>query len=473
MAEKTVDTVISGGLVVTATAEVEASIAIKDGRIAAIGSPESMPAAEREIDASGRYVLPGPIDCHNHFRGWEDYELAGRMAAKSGLTTIIPFGMPDHDGHESLPDAIDRHREEVDDRSVIDMAFHMMLGADPYILEGIPRAIGMGVRSFKAFMTYKSRRPRTMVDDEFIIRAMELIGGNGGVMQLHCENGDVIDYLEKRFRDEGRVKPTDFPDVAPPWVEEEAINRAIVLAKMTGTPLYVVHLSTRLGLERIKRAQAEGLPIWTETCPQYLLLAAEDHEKWGPLLKIGPPLRSADGMNQEAMWRGSRDGFISCVASDHAPFDREQKEAGWKNIFFDGEGKTIPYGAPSVETMVPLMYSEGVVKRGLPITWMARVLSENPARLFGLFPRKGVIQAGSDADILIIDPNREKTIRGEEQHVTAGYTLYEDWKISGWPVMSLLRGRVLLNDGKLELTPGAGAYLARKGPLPPIAGPAG
>ena len=256
-------------------------------------------------------------------------------------------------------------------------------------------------------------------------------------------------------------------------VEIATPDRALKMAELTGCPVYVVHLSAHLALERIKESQAAGQQVWTETCPQYLLLSDAEMERWGPFAKIGPPLRSADGMNQEAMWRGSRDGFISCVASDHASFDREQKEAGWKNIFFDGEGKTIPYGAPSVETMVPLMYSEGVVKRGLPITWMARVLSENPARLFGLFPRKGVIQAGADADILIIDPNREKTIRGEEQHVTADYTLYEDWKISGWPVMSLLRGRVLLNDGKLELTPGAGAYLARKGPLPPIAGPAG
>ena len=227
MAEQGVDTVISGGLVVTATAEVEASIAIKDGRIAAIGSPGSMPSAEREIDASGRYVLPGPIDGHAHFRGWEDFELAGRMAAKSGLTTIIPFGEPRHVDHEGLPAATTRISDEINAGSVIDMGLHLMLGADPYVFEGIPAAMEMGIRSFKAFMTYKSRRPRTMVDDEFIIRAMELIGGNGGGMQLHCENGDVINYLEKRFRDEGRVKPTDFPDVAPRgWRRRRSTGRS-------------------------------------------------------------------------------------------------------------------------------------------------------------------------------------------------------------------------------------------------------
>ncbi|MBT3943482.1 MAG: hypothetical protein HOF43_12290, partial [Chloroflexi bacterium] len=204
MVDQKVDTVVSGGLVVTATSEVEASIAIKNGKVVAIGSPDSMPESDRQIDATGRYVLPGPIDGHAHFRGWEDFELAGQMAAKSGLTTIIPFGEPDHVNKEGLPAAATRITGEINAGSVIDMGLHLMLGADPYVFEGIPAAMDMGVRSFKAFMTYKSRRPRTMVDDEFIINAMNLIGNNGGVTQLHCENGDVIDHLEKRFRDEGR-----------------------------------------------------------------------------------------------------------------------------------------------------------------------------------------------------------------------------------------------------------------------------
>ncbi|MCH8236430.1 MAG: amidohydrolase family protein [Chloroflexi bacterium] len=474
MAEQGVDTVISGGLVVTATAEVEASIAIKDGRIAAIGSPGSMPSAEREIDASGRYVLPGPIDGHAHFRGWEDFELAGKMAAKSGLTTIIPFGEPRHVDHEGLPAATTRISDEINAGSVIDMGLHLMLGADPYVFEGIPAAMEMGIRSFKAFMTYKSRRPRTMVDDEFIIRAMELIGGNGGVMQLHCENGDVIDYLEKRFRDEGRVKPTDFPDVAPPWVEEEAINRAIALAKMTGSPLYIVHLSTQLGLERIKRAQAEGLPIWTETCPQYLLLAAEDHEKWGPLLKIGPPLRYRDGGDHEALWEGLAAGFISCVSSDHSPHPYEDKMKGEDNVFFMPDGVSpVPFGAPSMETLAPVMYSKGAGERGFGPRWFARVMAENPARIFGLYPRKGTIQVGSDADLAFVDPARMHIIREANMLGKAGFTPYEGMELKGAITMTLLRGEVLMEDGEIKLGPEYGQFLESGPPVAPLGGRVG
>ncbi len=470
MSPQEVDTIIRGGTIVTSSSAFEASVAIQGETIVGVGPEATLPPGKRVIDATGRYVLPGAIDVHTHFGHHDDWRIGPQAAAYGGLTTVINFisAGPDND----LPQAIEQRRQEADRDSVVDFGFHFILRNDPQSLRGVPRAVEMGVSTFKMFMAYP-KWGSIWCPDDFIAEAMEIIGDSGGMAQVHCESGLVIDYLEQRQIREERVRPSDFLASHPDWTEEESANRALKIAELTGCPVYVVHLSAHLALERIKESQAAGQQVWTETCPQYLLLSDAEMERWGPFAKIGPPLRSADGMNQEAMWRGSRDGFISCVASDHASFDREQKEAGWKNIFFDGEGKTIPYGAPSVETMVPLMYSEGVVKRGLPITWMARVLSENPARLFGLFPRKGVIQAGADADILIIDPNREKTIRGEEQHVTADYTLYEDWKISGWPVMSLLRGRVLLNDGKLELTPGAGAYLARKGPLPPIAGPAG
>ena len=474
MPRERVDTIIAGGLVVTATGCSETSIAVNNGRVVALGAADVLPEAERTIDATGKYVLPGLIDAHNHFGDLEDLELAGRMAAKAGLTTIIPFGVPDHDGKEPMPNAVARHREQADCLSVVDMAFHMMLGADPYILDGIPRAMEMGVRSFKAFMTYKSRRPRVMADDEFILRAMEVIGANGCVAQLHCENGDVIDYLEKKLRTEGRVSPRDYPDVAPPWVEEEAVNRAIELATMTGCPLYIVHVSTRLGLERIKRAQSLGLPIWAETCPQYLLLCAEDHDKWGPLLKIGPPLRYRDDGNQESLWGGLRDGFISCVASDHAPYPREEKELGWNDIFYQPDGKTpVPFGAPSIETLVPVTYSKGAEERGLGLGWLARVMSENPARIFGIYPRKGTIQVGSDADLALIDPNARVTITADDHLGKAGYTPYEGMNLKGTVAMTLLRGEVLMEAGKIKLGPQYGRFVESGAPVPPLGGRAG
>jgi dihydropyrimidinase len=229
-----------------------------------------------------------------------------------------------------------------------------------------------------------------------------------------------------------------------------------------------VHLSTRLGLERIKRAQALGQTVYTETCPQYLLLSEDEMERWGPLAKIGPPLRPAHGPDREALWGGLAQGAIAAVASDHSPRAKSLKEPGWKNIFQDDKGNVIPFGSPGLETLVPLVYSEGVVARGFPLTWMARVLGENPARMFGLYPRKGVIRPGADADLLIWDPQREGAIHVADHRGMAGWTLYEGRKIRGKPWMTLLRGEILLENGTLNKNPGFGQYLHRTGPLPPL-----
>jgi dihydropyrimidinase len=329
----------------------------------------------------------------------------------------------------------------------------------------------MGVTSYKIFMTYK-KRPKRMCTDDFIAQVMERLAALGGICQLHCENGDILYHLENKFIAAGRVKPTDFPATCPPWTEEEAINRAIRIGAMTGCPVYVVHLSTRGGLERIKQAQAEGQRVWTETCPQYLLLTEKEMEKWGPFAKIGPPLRPADGSNQDALWAGSADGHIATLASDHSPRRKALKEPGWQNIFVDGKGAPIPFGSPSVETLVPLAYSEGVVRRGLPITWMARVMAENPARIFGLYPRKGAIRVGADADLTIIDPDPETIITVQDHKGIAGWTLYEGWKARGRPWMTLLRGEVLLDRGRLARPAGYGQFLRRGAPMPPLGGAA-
>ncbi|MGH7310047.1 MAG: amidohydrolase family protein [Candidatus Rokuibacteriota bacterium] len=470
MAPPRVDTIVHGGQVVTATDVLDAAVAIRGETIAAIGPPDLLPDADRYVDARGKYVLPGAIDCHIHLGPeYDDWKGGPRAAAHAGLTTLLGFAVYNDQAGETLPGAITRLRQETEQQSVLDFGFHYILFNQPPILEGLPEAVRLGVSSFKMFMTYKKRPPR-MCSDDFICKAMEVIAAHGGLAQLHCENGDVIDHLENRALAEGRVEPRHFPATCPDWTEEEAINRAIAMGAMTGAPVYVVHLSTALGLERIKQAQAGGQRVWTETCPQYLLLSEDEMERWGPLAKMGPPLRRADGPDREALWTGLAAGHISSVGSDHAPRAKAAKEAGWKNIFVDPAGRSIPFGAPSVETMVPLMFSEGVVKRGLPITWMARVLSENPARIFGLYPRKGAIRPGADADLLIIDPEPEGTIRVADHHGMAGWTLYEGWKVRGRPWMTFLRGRVLLNDGRLEQEPGYGRYLVRGRPQPPLGG---
>jgi len=466
-----VDTIVRGGQVVTASDVVETAVAITGDTIVAIGPEALLPGADRVIDAHGKYVLPGLIDCHLHVGPeYDDWTTAPRAAARTGLTTLLPFVI--YDEGETLPRAFARLREEAEARSVLDFGFHFILNHEPAILDGIPEAVRQGVTSFKLFMTYKKRGKR-MVSDEFIAKTMERLAPLGGLCQLHCENGDILCYLEDKAIAEGRTAPTDFPPTCPDWTEEEAINRAILIARLTGCPMYVVHLSTKLGLERIKRAQAEGQRVWAETCPQYLLLTDKEMERWGPFAKIGPPLRPAEGPDREALWTGSELGFVSTIASDHAPRAPAAKEPGRKNIFVDAEGKSIPFGAPSLETIAPLVYSEGVVKRGLPITWMARVMSENPARIFGLYPRKGAIRVGADADLTIWNPEGEWTIERGQHLGIAGFTPYEGWAVRGKPWMTLVRGQTVLNpDGTLEQKPGYGRYLRRAGPKAPLAGAA-
>ena len=465
---RSVDLIVRGGRVVTATEVLDASVAIRGEKIVAIGRDEALPPAEREIDATGKYVLPGLIDCHVHLGPvYDDWRTGPEGAAHAGLTTLLSFVEYDDQNRETLPQAIKRLGDEASQQAVTDFGFHFILNNEPYILDGLAEAFEMGVSSFKLFMTYK-RRPKRMCSDDFIAQVMERLAALGGLCQLHCENGDILYHLENKAIAAGRVRPTDFPSTCPPWTEEEAINRAIRIGAMTGCPVYVVHLSTELGLERIKQAQAQGQRVWTETCPQYLLLTEKEMEKWGPFAKIGPPLRPAGGHDGEALWRGSTEGHIATVASDHSPRRKALKEPGWKNIFVDDRGGPIPFGSPSVETLVPLMWSEGVARRGFSPTWIARTMAENPARIFGLYPRKGAIRVGADADLTLIDPDADTTIQVADHHGIAGWTLYEGWKTKGRPWMTLLRGRVLLNQGGLELPPGSGQYLARTGPLPPV-----
>ena len=363
MADVRVDTIIRGGQVVTSSQVYESSIAITGGKIAAIGPEELLPPADKYIDAAGKFVLPGLIDSHVHLDGHDDYELGSRAAALAGLTTIIPFGSYNLEGDETLPQAINRSKEQFADTALVDFAFHFMLQNRPDILNGLPQALEMGVKSYKMFMTYK-KRPWRMCDDDYICNAMDLVASGGGVMQLHCESGNIIEYLENKLIAEGHTHPTDFPRACPDWAEEEAINRAVQMSSATRCPTYVVHLSTHLGMERIKQAQSLGQAVWTETCPQYLLLSDAEMARVGPLAKIGPPLRADDGPDREAMWRGLEQGHTSIVSSDHSPHPQELKQVGWDNIFVTPEGASVPFGSPGLETIVSLTYSEVVAGPG-------------------------------------------------------------------------------------------------------------
>ena len=300
------DTLLRGGAVVTAEASYAADVAIAQGKIAAIGAPSWMPEADETIDVAGKLIFPGVIDPHTHLGFGEDWRLISKMAARSGVTTIIPFIEPRYgaDVQDSIPEAIGRAKSALSGQLVTDVAMHMILVEAPEessdalgVLEtGISEAIEMGVSSFKLFMTYK--RGGLMSSDGYILRAMEIVGRTGGVIQLHCENGDVLDYLRDQSIQAGRTKPVDYPPTCPPWAEADAVDRAILMARATACPIYIVHLTTRDGLSRIVQAQDAGQPVWTETCPQYLVLDDSEMERLGPFAKIGPPLRSrAEGLS--------------------------------------------------------------------------------------------------------------------------------------------------------------------------------
>lgn len=463
-----VDTILHGGTVVTRDSAVPQDVAIKGEKIVLVGLPHAMPDAEQVIDVGGRYVLPGLIDAHAHFT-YDDWVQGPLLSAHGGITTTIPFLV----GGGSVAEIVQSGLDDANKNSVIDFAFHVILWPNPDadyrpLIAGIADGVRAGVRSYKIFMGYR-RFGRNLVTDDFLYAAMKEMRAQGALPMVHAENADLIYALEQELIGAGKVTPEYYPASRPTVAETEAISRATDIARAAGAPLYVVHLTTPQGLAIIKERAAQGQAVYTETCPQYLLLAEKEMQRWGPLTKIGPPLRTPDQL--EGMWRGIRHGWIPIVASDHSPHPRAAKEPGWKNIFYNDEGAPIPFGAPSAETIVPLMYSEGVVRRGLPIWWLARVMAENPARVFGLYPRKGVIAPGADADFTVIDPDARVEIRAADLHSLTGYTPYEGWQLRGAVTLTLVRGQVVLRDGQLHRQGGFGAYIPADPPMPPVYGP--
>jgi dihydropyrimidinase len=463
-----VDTVLHGGMVAGGASVREQDVAIHGEKIVAIGTPETMPDAERVIDVSGKYVLPGLIDAHSHFT-YDDFAQGTLLSAHGGITTTIPF----LGGSDSVPEIIERGLAEAMTGAVIDYAFHVILWPNPEgdylpLVAGVGEGVSRGVRSYKMFMGYR-RFGRNLATDDFLYAAFKEMRIRGALPMVHAENADLIYALERELIAEGKVTPEYYPASRPTVCETEAISRAADLAMAAGAPLYVVHLTTPEGLSVIEGRRAQGQPVYTETCPQYLLLTEAEMQRIGPRAKIGPPMRTSEQL--EGMWRGVRRGWIPIVASDHSPHDPALKEPGWKNIFYNEEGAPIPFGAPSAETIVPLMYGKGVVERGLPLWWLARVMAENPARMFGLYPRKGVIAVGSDADITVIHPDATTTFRAEHMHSRTGYTPYEGWTLPGAPVLTLIRGQVVLDHGEVKQERGFGSYLPAGPLLPPVYGP--
>jgi len=453
----TADLAIRGGVLVSGSGLTKADLLISDGRIAEINPPGSPVPASRTIDASGKFVLPGIIDAHLHPFYADKIDTLSRAAAAGGITTIIPYiGSVKAWGKSGSGfDVVRNFIEEGEKTSLVDFGIHFSLTRDDMEIldELVPGMVALGVTSFKAFMAYSRRGMK--LEDEHLLRAMRVVAAAGGQFAVHAENGSVIDFLEDRFTAEGNVGPEVFPATHPPLAEAEAVFRILTLADVAGCPLYLPHISARESLDVMRLFKTRGAPEFTaETCTHYLTLTDEEMARRGSLAKMSPPLRKRADV--EAVWDAVAGGLIDVIGSDSAGHFIKNKEPIRDAIF------KSPNGIPGSETMFTVAYDEGVNKGWVTLPRLVEVTSENPARIFGLYPRKGVLRPGSDADVVVFDPGASFTIGPRSRHLKVDYDMFEGRRCLGAPTHVIQRGRVLFEHGELRGEAGRGLYLPRK-----------
>jgi dihydropyrimidinase len=453
------DLVIRNGTVVTAADTTSCDVGVEDGVVTMLG--RGLAAGTREIDASGKLVLPGAIDSHCHI---EQASSAGVMtaddfysgtvaAAFGGTTTVIPFAAQ-HRG-QSLRQVVDNYRAAAKAKAVIDYAIHLII-SDPteqVLGQELPALIQDGYTSFKVYMTYDLLR----LNDRQMLDIMALARREGAMMMIHAENHDMIQWLADRLLAAGMSQPRYHAVSHAGIAEGEATNRAVALSQLLDVPILIVHVSASDAIDVIRGAQTKGLKIYGETCPQYLFLTADDigMDLEGTKFCCSPPPR--DAANQEAVWRGLTNGTFQVFSSDHAPYRYDETGKllkGDKTTF-----KDTANGVPGIELRVPLLFSAGVKTGRLDLNRFVALTATNHARLYGLYPKKGTIAVGSDADICIWDPDREVHVTAGMLHDNTGYTPYEGQHIRGWPVTVISRGRVIIEDNTLNAERGSGNFL--------------
>ena len=451
---------IKGGRVITAADDYVGDVFVDGERISLIGESLDV-AADRVIDAAGKYVLPGCIDPHTHldmpFGGTvtiDDVESGQTSAAFGGTTchvdfVIQPQGM-------TFGDALDEWKAKADGKQVIDMGYHMAITdlKNGGTLDELATLPEQGVTSYKLFMAYKGA---LMVDDETLFRSMQVAAQSGALVMVHAENGDVIDILVREALAAGHTEPLYHALTRPPEAEGEATNRAIQLAHLAGAPLYVVHVTCRDAVEPIARARDAGWNVWGETCTQYFFNSLDDIAKpnfEGAKYVYSPPVR--DKSNWDVLWNAVRTDALSVISTDHCAFLWD----GQKTMGRDDFSK-IPNGGPGLENRLQMIHEFGVRHGRISLNRMVELLATNPAKLFGLYPRKGTIAVGSDADIVIFDPERTHTISAATHHSKSDYNLFEGTEVTGTPELVLLRGQVLVENGELVASPGVGRFVAR------------
>jgi dihydropyrimidinase len=451
---------IKGGRVVTAADDYVADVFVDGERVSLIGESLDL-EADRTIDASGKYVLPGCVDPHTHldmpFGGTvtvDDVQSGQTSAAFGGTTCHVDFCIQGKG--QTFADALAAWHAKAEGKQLIDMGYHIAITdlTVPGALDELATLPDQGVTSYKLFMAYKGA---LQVDDETLFRSMEVAAGSGALVMVHAENGDAIDVLVKKALAEGHTEPRWHALTRPPETEGEATNRAIQLARVAGCPLYVVHVSCREAVEPIALARAKGWNVWGETCTQYFFvdqtfLDAPDFE--GAKYVYTPPPRPK--ANQDVLWDAVRTDVLSAISTDHCAFLWD----GQKTLGRDDFSK-IPNGGPGIENRLQMVHTFGVREGRISLNRMVELLATSPAKLFGLYPRKGTLAVGSDADIVVFDPEKRVTLSAATHHSKVDYNLFEGTEVAGTPEVVLLRGNVLVENGELVAAPGIGKYVAR------------
>ncbi len=444
---------IENGRIIQAGRLSRANILVENGTIKSVGTRKPS-QVEKRIDAKGKLILPGLVDGHAHiydptFTNREDFTSGTRAAAAGGVTTVIEMVL-------STPvDTAERVRNKIEEArrgSLIDFSFHAgMMNREN--LTNIAAIADMGLRSFKTFTC----KPY-YVDDHTLMSLMRETSMQTSILNVHAEDEETANENFSKLTVNGRKDPMAHSEWKTNLAEERAVRKVVEFARMLKARVHISHMSTHEGVDIVRRGKRGLVQVTTETCPHYLTFTRNDMRKQGPYLKMNPSLKSPRDL--QALWKGLRDGSVDIVTSEHAPGQRAEKELGWTDIW------KAWGGIPSIETMLPVMLSEGINKNRLSLTTLQRVCCENPAKIFGIYPKKGVIQKGADADIVVVDLKIKRKVRSENLHYKVGWTPYEGWTIKGWPILTMSRGEILCEDGQLVGRPGAAEFL----PMGPLTG---
>jgi len=467
------DLAIRGGVITTASDTFRGDIGVRAGRIVAIA--DRVQGAAREIDASGLRVMPGGIDSHVHlaqpaFGGpkmADDFLTGTRSAIAGGNTTVLPFALQPRGA--SLRASVTNYHKEADGKCFADYGFHLII-TDPsasVLGQELPALVEDGYTSFKVFMTYDD----LVLNDRQLLEVFECARSCRALVMVHCEGYDAIRFMTERLEQADKTAPYYHAVSRPEIVEREAAHRAISHAELLDVPIMIVHVSGRQAMEQIRWAQQRGLKVYGETCPQYIALTADDlkglnMDETGSKYVCSPPPR--DRVSWDAIWEGLTQGVFQTFSSDHCPFYFEGP-MGKKNAKARTSFRWVPNGIPGVATRLPILWSKGVAEGRITANEFVALTSTNHAKMYGLYPDKGSIAVGFDADLVLWDDKRKETIRQELMHQGADYTPYEGLAVTGWPVMTILRGKVVAEEGRILAEPGDGVFL-RRGISPYAAG---